>query len=272
MWSSTQITIANTPYHIAINQPISISLTLGKDKAKAWYQQDVSCIPFIFGDTVMAVSKGASVNFNQLTIAPHAHTTHTECVGHISTEPVVINQVVTQYFHLAMLITVTPVQTIDGDFQITKEIIKHAFLNVCQSQNYDATFIQNVNTLVIRTQPNTIAKKNHCYDHTNWAYFTKDAIVYIREMGIVHLLVDTPSVDKEDDKGVLVAHKAFWNYPQTLCLSRTITELIYVPNTVIDQVYVLDLQLADIHNNATMSRPVLYAVVPIYSVHLKDGQ
>ena len=36
------------------------------------------------GDWVASVQEGASVNFNNIAFNPHAHGTHTECVGHIT--------------------------------------------------------------------------------------------------------------------------------------------------------------------------------------------
>ncbi len=69
-----------------------------------------------------------------------------------------------------------------------------------------------------------------------------------------------PSVDKEKDDGALLAHKAFWNYPEKPRLNATITELIYVRNKVKDGSYILNLQVANFNNDAAPSRPVLYEI------------
>ena len=50
----------------------------------------------------------------------------------------------------------------------------------------------------------------------------------------MHLLLDLPSVDREEDDGVLAAHHAFWDFPRTTDLQRTITELLFVPDEVRD--------------------------------------
>ena len=42
----------------------------------------------------------------------------------------------------------------------------------------------------------------------------------------MHLLIDMPSIDKENDEGKLEAHHAFWNYPNNAQLHKTITEFI----------------------------------------------
>ena len=76
-----------------------------------------------------------------------------------------------------------------------------------------------------------------------------------------HLLIDLPSVDKEKDEGKLLAHKAFWNYPEKPRYQATITEFIYVPNQVKDGSYLLNLQIASFHNDAAPSKPVLYTFI-----------
>ena len=77
-------------------------------------------------------------------------------------------------------------------------------------------------------------------------------------MGIYHLLIDLPSIDREEDDGLLVAHRAFWDYPNQIDLKRTITELIFVPDYIKDGFYLLNLSPANINNDASPSRPVLY--------------
>ena len=82
----------------------------------------------------------------------------------------------------------------------------------------------------------------------------------IIESGIKHFLIDLPSVDKEVDGGELVAHHAFWEHPKNTNFERTITELVYVPNSIPDGFYLLNLQIASFENDASPSKPVLYAI------------
>ena len=76
-----------------------------------------------------------------------------------------------------------------------------------------------------------------------------------------HLLIDLPSVDREYDEGKLLAHKAFWNYPDNPRHDCTITEMIYVPNSIEDGSYLLNLQMASFENDASPSKPVLYEIL-----------
>jgi hypothetical protein len=88
-------------------------------------------------------------------------------------------------------------------------------------------------------------------------------------LGVQHLVVDLPSVDREDDGGHLLAHRAWWQLPprgssdgaaapppQALS-TRTITELAYVPEGVPDGAYLLNLQVAPLELDAVLNRPVL---------------
>ena len=137
----------------------------------------------------------------------------------------------------------------NGDRIITK---KH-FENVLGEKRPEA--------IVIRTLNNSTAKLSMQYSNTNPPYLHHEAAAYIVSLGIKHLLIDLPSVDKEKDDGKLLAHLAFWEYPANTQADRTITELIYVPNTVYDGSYLLNLQMASFENDASPSKPVLYQLV-----------
>jgi kynurenine formamidase len=166
-------------------------------------------------------------------------------VGHISEKFNSINNALKTFLFLAEVISVTP-QTSGDDLIITKNEIK----KLLKGKTPEA--------LVIRTLPNKKLKKQTQYSNTNWAYLTEDASLYIRTLGVAHLLVDLPSVDKEKDDGKLLAHKAFWDYPKNTRYQSTITEFIYVPNNVKDGEYLLNLQIASFKNDASPSKPILY--------------
>jgi hypothetical protein len=82
----------------------------------------------------------------------------------------------------------------------------------------------------------------------------------LNDRGIKHLLIDLPSVDRENDGGALAFHHQFWGVPDKLNFERTITELIYVPDSVEDGTYLLELQTAPFENDASPSRPILYQI------------
>jgi hypothetical protein len=87
---------------------------------------------------------------------------------------------------------------------------------------------------------------------------------YIVSLGVTHLLVDIPSVDRLFDDGNLTAHNIFWDtklkkYNQST-KSKTITEMIYVPDCISDGSYLLNLQIPAFLSDAAPSRPILYAL------------
>ena len=82
----------------------------------------------------------------------------------------------------------------------------------------------------------------------------------MNEIGVEHLLIDMPSIDKEMDEGKLLAHHAFWQYPTNTQTQKTITEFIFVPNEVLDGTYLLNLQIASFENDASPSKPILYKI------------
>jgi arylformamidase len=238
-------------YKTDFDHPIDISIPLrsGPNNVNAWYVDPVKMEPVRTGDWVGDVNQGASVNFRNITFNPHGNGTHTECVGHISKENYTINQNLRKFFFLAELITVLPEELANGDHVITRR-------NLMQLLGEKRT-----EALVIRTLSNPPEKMNAQYSKSNPPYLEEGAALFLRESGIDHLLIDLPSVDREEDGGKLLAHHAFWNYPADVQLRKTITELIYVPNEVMDGSFLLNLQIASFENDASPSKPVLYRIV-----------
>ena len=241
------IIIADKDYSVDLSKPFDISLPLmaSEENPLAWYLDKPEISPVVQDDWVGKVSEGASVNFNNIAFNPHAHGTHTECVGHISEAFHSVNEVLTSYFFTSEVISIAP-EMRDDDTILSATQIKKAL----QGKRPQA--------VVIRTLPNSASKKSKKYSNTNWPYLEEAAALYLRDLGVVHLLIDLPSVDKEKDDGKLEAHRAFWNYPKAPRFDATITEFIFVPNNVKDGSYLLNLQVAPFHNDASPSRPVLY--------------
>jgi len=243
---------------IDLSKPIDISIPLTNTDANpiAWYIEKPEIEPVVFGDWVGKVSEGSSTNFNNIFFNPHGHGTHTECLGHITREFYSINQFLKQFFFTAELISVAP-ENINGDLVITLQGISTAL---------DVTKRKNLEAIIIRTLPNLESKKHKNYSNTNPPYLAEEAATFIREIGIQHLLIDLPSVDREEDEGKLLAHKAFWNVKDVNTLNAdarlhcTITEMIYVDDTISDGSYILNLQIASFENDASPSKPILYKI------------
>ena len=252
----TQISHNNQTFSVDLSKPIDISIPLSdSDKNPiAWYLDKPKIEPVRFDDWVGSIKNGSSTNFNNIEFNPHAHGTHTECLGHITKEFYSINQSLKCFFFLAELISVKPEKQ-GEDFVITKD----CFTSFAMTNN-------NIEALVIRTLPNDIQKKSKNYSHTNPPYLSEEATLFLVEKGIKHLLIDLPSVDKEKDEGKLVSHKAFWNVKDINNVNHdarfdaTITEMVYIPDSVKDGLYLLNLQIASFENDASPSKPILYSV------------
>ncbi|WP_036151736.1 cyclase family protein [Maribacter forsetii] len=245
----TIITYNANEYKIDLSKPldISIPITNNDDNVNAWYIDAPTIEPHRETNFTGSIAAGSSTNFYDISFNPHSHGTHTECVGHISAAHQSINQHLKQFFFLAEVITITPSEE-KGDLVITKD----QFQKLLGGNTPKA--------LVIRTLPNLASKRNRQYSHTNPPYILEDAMVLLKDLGVEHLLIDLPSVDKEKDDGKLLAHKAFWNFNGEVRLNATITEFIYVPNSIADGVYFVNLQVAPFENDASPSRPVLYKI------------
>ena len=239
-----------------LSKPIDISIPLTNDEKNpiAWYQGLPEIEPVKMDDWIGKVSEGkSSTNFNNIFFNPHAHGTHTECLGHITRDFYSVNQCLKQFFFLAEVISIEP-EKIGEDLVISAR------------QIFNALNGNSPEAIIIRTLPNSESKKHLKYSNTNPPYLSEVAAEFIKNLGIQHLLIDLPSVDKEHDEGKLVAHKAFWNVRDVNNLNDdarmncTITELIYVDENVKDGKYILNLQIASFENDASPSKPVLYSL------------
>lgn len=248
-----KIKTTETEVTVDLSKPIDISLSLTNTDQNpiAWYIDKPEIEPVVFGDWIGKVTEGSSTNFNSIFFNPHGHGTHTECLGHITRDFYSINQCLKQFFFTAELVSIQPVKT-DDDLVISLNQIQQALDG------------KNPEALIIRTLPNLNTKKHTNYSKTNPPYLSDVAAAYIKEIGIQHLLIDLPSVDREEDEGKLLAHKAFWNVKDVnqlnhdARLSCTITELIFVPDEIFDGSYLLNLQIASFENDASPSKPILY--------------
>jgi len=235
-------------YAANLHEPldISIPITEGTDKVNCFYAPPVEFLPVRMGDFVGSTQEGGIVNFKNVRINPHGNGTHTECVGHIAKEVYTINQSLQNFHHIAQLETIYPQQLENGDRVILK------------SQLEALDIIEGISAFVIRTMPNREDKRTRSYSGNNPPYIHHEALAYLVELGIEHLLLDLPSVDREEDEGKLLGHRAFWQYPDNTRTQATITELIFVKDTIKDGLYLLNIQIASFEIDASPSKPVLY--------------
>lgn len=230
-----------------LNKGIDISIPFRPDAnaTSAWYVGPITVEPVRMEGFIGSVSEGGAVNFMDIGLNPHGNGTHTECIGHISPNHESVNQLLKEWIFDALLITIDPI-----DQQGDQVLMLSQFQAEIGSHRPQA--------LIVRTLPNSNKKLFTNYSNANPCYMEATAAKWLADIGVEHLLIDTPSVDREEDGGALAAHRAFWNYPEKPRKHCTITELIYVPEAVNDGEYTLFLQVAPIENDASPSRPVIF--------------
>ena len=152
--------------------------------------------------------------------------------------------------------------------EVLKSALDHYFEEAKES---DLT----LDAVIIRT---TVGSTNPIlnFSGTNPPYLTHVAMQYLVNHQIRHVLVDLPSVDREDDQGLLAAHSVFFGLPPRtrpengppVALSAsdadparegcTITELCYISDDVPGGFCVLNLQLSPFLLDGIPSRPVIF--------------
>ncbi len=240
-------------YECDINHPHDLSIHVNAQNGPlAWYVDPIEVSPVRSGDYVGSIKEGSPVNFMNVSFNPHGNCTHTESMDHIADNGVSVCDVVPSRFLFVELITVEPTIVSDDNNLSQKGDL------VVMPQALNRQFSEETEALIIRTSPNSIEKKNLVYSGTNPCYFHPNTIQSIVDSGVNHLLIDLPSVDREDDGGKVLAHHTFWNYPDDPQMHRTITELIFADNAIKDGLYLLNLQVAPFKMDATPSRPIIF--------------
>lgn len=263
--------IGKREYRADSDKPIDISIPLvfngeqpnffGTDRATA---QPLRIDGFT-GDT----RHGGSCNVGQYHLIPHCNGTHTECLGHIVHDEVFIAEVMQDSFIPATLITVSPLTSArsretslpnphDTDRLITAQAIRLALRDFPNENLYRG--------MIIRTEPNSEHKAYREYIAEDPPpYLSMEAAELLVRMGVEHLLVDVPSLDRMNDQGRLTAHRIFWQLPpggrDRASAGRphcTVTEMIYVPGVVPNGYYLLNLQVPAFMTDAAPSRPLIY--------------
>lgn len=239
-------------YYFDSEKPLNIALPLrnGKENPNCYYSHPPTFETIRIGNFIGSTTEGGLVNHKQIMLAPHGNGTHTECYGHISSETAAsINHCLQEYLFLAQVISIYPSKK-DKDYIVTLADV----VNQLNGNTPEA--------LIIRTLPNDHTKMTRQYSGTNPPYLEPEVCTYLATIGVKHLLVDLPSIDKEVDGGVLMAHKNFWQYPLAVRKNCTITELAYISNYISDDIYLLNLQILNIDLDASPSQPILYKVTP----------
>jgi arylformamidase len=208
-----------------------------------------------------AVATGAGCNCTVLHNTPHCNGTHTESVGHITTERIGIASILAEPIFLSELVSITPVAAQDTDEDYQPALSPNDQLITYQALKRVLPEKPAGLGLAIRNLPNRPEKMVQDYSTIAPPFFSLEAIQYIRDLGYQHLLVDIPSIDRAADEGLLSAHHIFFglaaeqhSIQNDTVLPYTITEMIYVPNHIPDGLYLTTIQIPPFYTDAAPSR------------------
>jgi arylformamidase len=70
---------------------------------------------------------------------------------------------------------------------------------------------------------------------------------------VQHLIIDLPSVNREQDEGKLSAHHIFWQYLTATRTAATISEMAFINDLIIDVYYFVNLQVMPIQLDAVVA-------------------
>lgn len=210
---------------VDLSCPISISIPIAHGATpNAFHLPYPEFAPFRAGDFVGSVEEGGPVRCDVVTFAPHGNGTHTECVGHIAGQAYVLTDCLRSPISMARLVTVSLEQS-DRGLVVSRNAIEDALKGV------------QTPSLVVRTLPNHASKRSQVWSGANPPFVHADAMKLIVDAGIQNLIIDLPSVDPEEDGGALEAHHIFWQWPHAPRVHCTISELVFIPDTVPDGLY-----------------------------------
>ncbi len=264
-------------YQFDTSEAISIAIPLkfNQQQPNHFGAEIASKEPLQSGRFIGDTKRGGSCNVDCITLVPHCNGTHTETVAHIVHQHVSIGKNLNQNLSLCQVISLKPIKACNTQDNYLPELEEND--DVIDLENLKSQLQQSqldqIQALVIRTLPNDDDKKTCTYNNDNQPpFFSHQAMSWLAQSDIKHLLVDMPSVDKMYDDGQLSNHHIYWNVtPNSRLLNddskpeRTITEMIYIENSVADGLYCLNLQLPAFELDAAPSRPILYPLIKIIS-------
>lgn len=255
-----RVSIGGADWQIELDRPVSLALDMAfaDEGPSAFGAPRASSRPLVTAGFSGRVAAGASCNCSTIALTPHCDGTHTECAGHLTVQPLDAYRVAPAGLVPAVLVSVTP-EPAHGDRLVTAPVLEAAWPR-------SSAWSAELRAAVIRTLPNDESKRRRDYTGGTAPYLGVDAVRALIERGIEHLIVDLPSVDRMSDEGRLAAHRAFFGLPPgatDLALaaraSCTITELAYIPDSVLDGEYLVQLQVPALAGDAVPSRPLLHA-------------
>jgi arylformamidase len=273
-----ELTFAGQKVRVALDRGVSLAIAVefGAPGPRHFGAGAPASKPYAAGQFSGSVASGASANCATITLTPHCQMTHTESVAHLTRESGDAWRVVPRGLLPAVVVSMVPEparessestdpQPFATDALITRRRLRAAWPMASPSRQ---SMLDPV-AAVIRTLPNDAAKRSRDYTDLVPPYLTREAVEWLIEKRIEHLVLDVPSLDRTHDEGHMIGHRLFFGLPAgstargDAARSRaTITELAFVPDEVHDGPCVLSLAVPAIGGDAVPCQPIVYPLAP----------
>jgi len=245
-------------WRIDLDRPIDLSVPISFDgpALRHFAAPAPHSMPFETGEFTGSVASGASCNCRTITLTPHCNGTHTECVAHLTLEPLDAWRIVPSAPVPALALSVAPVP-VGEDLVVTRAALESAWAAGMKAPVPIALILRTV----VRDARGARAPLS--------PWVAADAVEFIVGQGIMHLVIDQPSLDRTHDAGRLAAHRVFFGLPagsrrlaDAARPRATVTEYASVPAVLPDGPCALAWQVPAIAGDAVPSRPLAYRFEP----------
>tara|TARA_B100001750_G_C15463306_1_gene575595 strand:- start:463 stop:1263 length:801 start_codon:yes stop_codon:yes gene_type:complete len=260
-----EIKIKKDIYNIDLNDFHDLSIPIDIDKkSPSFYDKNPLLINYYKDEnnSEWKVKSGAACNIPVIHLNIHCGSTHTECRSHITNEGLTILETINDSFMPSILVSVEPKNNVGNEVYHSQIDNKDSIITKTMLQDKLKSYKkESFKALIVRTLPNLINKSlNKNYNIENNAFFSNDALYYLKSLKIEHLIVDLPSIDKFNDGGSLGNHRIFWNLKESPNYN-TITELAFIKNEIKDGFYLFSLNMLNLNLDASPSRPIIYPIL-----------
>ncbi len=252
----------NQTYQINLNDGVSISIPVqfNKNEHPKFYDESDPEKQYYQSDGVKYdVNQDAGCSVPLIKMNIHCSGTHTETAAHVFKDSHLISDIANLNFIPTTLVTITPEVNMNEKYHVPVDANDKMITKKILAKHIDENTLFT-DCMIIRTLPNNEDKKNKNYNKNYHPFFSNDAIHFLKENGVRHIVVDTPSIDRFDDGGQLANHKIFFMDQDSTINKNTITELAFIPDKCTDGKYFICIGTPNFKLDAAPSNPIIYKI------------